>query len=57
MAENRIVANMAAEHKGTHFVDADAARVTSIFNKTHEKAVVREDASSDELTLGALGYK
>ena len=48
---------MAAEHKGTHFVDADAARVTSIFNKTHEKAVVREDASSDELTLGALGYK
>ena len=38
-------------------VDEDAVHVTSVFDKSHEHAVVLKDATMDEMTLGALGYK
>jgi hypothetical protein len=41
----------------THTVDANALKVTSIFQKTGDQAVINHVADSDEETLTALGYK
>lgn len=38
-------------------VDEDEVKVTSVFKSLHEHAVVEKDATLDEITLGALGYK
>ncbi|EME83102.1 uncharacterized protein MYCFIDRAFT_153757 [Pseudocercospora fijiensis CIRAD86] len=42
---------------GSHVVDEEKLRVTSVFQQTHEHAVVDENATLDDQTLGALGYK
>ena len=34
-----------------------AQQVTSVFEREHELAVIDENATNDEKTLGALGYK
>ena len=38
-------------------VDEKEAKVTSLFSQRHEHAVIDENATLDERTLGALGYK
>lgn len=48
---------MDAQRQGSHVADENALRVTSVFEKTHEHAVVDETADLDEQTLVALGYK
>lgn len=32
-------------------------KVTSVLDKQHEQVIVNDDATLDEQTLGALGYK
>lgn len=38
-------------------VDEHDVKVTSVFERSHDHAVIDEDATLDEKTLGALGYK
>ena len=46
-----------AHNTGSRVVDEHAVHVTSVFSKRHMHAVVDEDATIDDETLGALGYK
>lgn len=46
---------MALEEK--HTVDEGALRVTSVFQKTGDHAVIDHVADADEQVLVALGYK
>ena len=47
---------MAGRH-GSVVVDERDVKVTSVFTKAHNHAVIDEDATLDDKTLGALGYK
>ena len=40
-----------------HSIDASTLGVTSVLNRTHEKAVVDHAVDADEEVLTALGYK
>lgn len=40
-----------------HTIDASALGVTSVFQKTHEQAVIDHAADADEKVLVSLGYK
>lgn len=46
---------MARQHNVT--VDESALKVTSLLNRLDEHAVIDDGATSDDQTLGALGYK
>ena len=45
------------ERHGSVIVDENAVNVTSVFSRLHEHAILDEDATVDEKTLAALGYK
>ena len=48
---------METDRRASHVADENALHVTSVFEKTHEHAVVDDTADLDEQTLVALGYK
>ena len=45
------------ERKKSIVVDERDAKVTTVFSELHEHAVLDENATLDERTLAALGYK
>ena len=45
------------KRSGSHVVNEEKLHVTSVFQQTHEHAVIDENATLDDQTLGALGYK
>lgn len=47
---------MAAMH-GSKVVNEEDVHVTSVLTKRHEHAVLDQNATVDDATLGALGYK
>lgn len=46
-----------ADRKGSLVVDPHNVKVTTVFGNLHEQVVIDENATLDEKTLGALGYK
>lgn len=48
---------MAAEESKESAVDEGKLHVTSVFQQKHEHALLSDNATIDEQTLGALGYK
>lgn len=48
---------MAAEYATEDAIDERKLHVTSVFTQKQEHAVLHDDATLDEKTLGALGYK
>lgn len=50
-------ATMAARRQGSVVVDEADVHVTSVLAKRHEHAVLEDNATLDDATLGALGYK
>lgn len=47
---------MAGRHASV-VVDENDVKVTSVFSRLHEHALIDENATLDDKTLGALGYK
>ena len=46
-----------AERNKSIIVDEAEAKVTTVFSELHDHAVLNADATLDEKTLAALGYK